>query len=154
MKAAKALVIVLAAVILVLLGIVAFVPAVKSLAPSSAPVPASAPAASVDGRLRVASPRADDLVTSPLFIAGTVTGGGWFFEATFPVKVEDASGAVIGQGLARAESDWMATGTVPFSGSISFATSTSATGTIMFAKDNPSGMPQNAEELRIPVRFQ
>ena len=80
-------------------------------------------------------------------------GGGWFFEASFPVKVVDADGIVLGQGQAQAQGDWMSTGTVPFVASISFATPYSATGTIVLAKDNPSGMLQNDLPLRVPVAF-
>jgi hypothetical protein len=47
----------------------------------------------------------------------------------------------------------MTTGTVAFSASIPFITPKYATGTIIFAKDNPSGLPQNAKQFDFPVTF-
>jgi Immunoglobulin-like domain of bacterial spore germination len=147
-KRLKVLVIVLGAIILILLGVFVFVPSAKE--PMAVP---SAPAVSADGHLQVMAPLADDLIASPVAVSGTVTGGGWFFEATFPVTVEDASGTVLGRGQARARGDWTSSGTVPFAGSISFAAPEYATGTVVFEKDNPSGLPQYSGELRILVRF-
>ncbi len=120
---------------------------------AGAPV-ATTPALSADRRLEVDAPRAGALVVSPLVVAGTVTGGGWFFEASFPVKVLDAQGNILGQGVARASTDWMSAGAVPWSASIAFEAPNSATGTVVFMKDNPSGAPENAGELRLPVRFE
>lgn len=147
----KILVIVLGIIILVLLGILIFVQPVKG------PTISLVPAISSDGHVRVDAPHANDLVASPVTVKGSVTGGGWFFEASFPVKVLDGDGTVLGQGPAQAQGEpgsWMTTGTVPFAASITFTAPRYATGTIVLMKDNPSGLPQNAAELRISVRFQ
>ncbi len=144
MKALKVFVIIFAVVIVVLFGLLILVK------PAQGP---TVPATSSDGHLVVTAPLQDVVVSSPLAISGTVTGGGWFFEAVFPVKVLDGDGTVLGEGQAQAQSDWMTTGTVPFAASIAFSAPKYATGTILFAKDNPSGMPQNAGELRLLVRF-
>ena len=112
-----------------------------------------APSISSDGHLEVDLPYANDAIASPVAIEGKVTGGGWFFEATFPIKVINASGTVIGRGTAQALSGWMSTGTVPFSASIAFTAPHTATGTIVFSSDNPSGLPQNQKTLIVPVRF-
>lgn len=156
MKAVKIIVIVLAVTILALLGVLIFVQPVHSPTVeqnASSTVPQAQPAVSSDGRLTVTAPLAGGVIVSPLVAKGSVTGGGWFFEASFPVKVLDGDGAVLGQGTAQAESDWMTTGTVPFGTNIVFTAPHYATGTVVFAKDNPSGLPQNAGELRLPVRF-
>jgi hypothetical protein len=42
---------------------------------------------------------------------------------------------------------------VPFEATLSFTPPASRTGTLILAKDNPSGLPEHAAELRIPVRF-
>ncbi len=146
----KIIVAVFAVMIVLLLGILLIAQ------PAKGPTVFGAPAVSSDGHLRVDSPRENDLVNSPVSVSGAVTGGGWYFEASFPVKILDGDGTNLGQGPAQAQGEpgaWMTTGTVPFAGSISFATPKYATGTIVFAKDNPSGLPQNDLELRLPVRF-
>jgi hypothetical protein len=156
MKAAKILAVVLAVIILVLLGILVFVQPVRSPTiqqNASSTVSQAPPAVSSDGRLTVTAPLLNGAIASPLVAHGSVTGGGWFFEASFPVKVLDGDGSVLGQGTAQAESDWMTTGTVPFSTNIVFTAPHYATGTVVFSKDNPSGAPENAGELRVPVRF-
>jgi hypothetical protein len=151
MKAVKIISILFAAIIVVLLGLLAFVQPVKSPAGDTI---ASSTVVSSDGHLAVTLPHAHDLATSPLAIEGTVTGGGWFFEASFPIKVVDAFGKVLGTGTANALSSWMSTGTVPFAASIVFTTPHSATGTLLLQNDNPSGLPENQKSLSIPIRFQ
>jgi hypothetical protein len=151
----KKIVIIFAVIIVVLLGVLIFIPAKAPEGPpgSTATSTIPQPAISADGHVSVTTPHAGDVVSSPVTITGTVTGGGWFFEASFPVKVIDADGAVLGRGQAQAHSDWMTTGTVPFAATITFTAPHSGTGTIVLAKDNPSGMPQNDMSLAIPVRF-
>ena len=154
----KIIVIALGVTILVLFGILLFVPAPqRAMAPTSnasstgTGVPQTV--MSPDGHVAVSAPLAGESVVSPFTVVGTVTGDGWFFEASFPVKVVDADGTVLGGGQARATEDWMTTSTVPFTANITFAKPHSATGTIVFSKDNPSGLPQNAESFSVPVRF-
>lgn len=151
LKPLKIIVTAFAVVIVVLLGVLIFV---KPAQGPTAPAAVNAePAVSPDGHVVVTAPLSDTVVSSPVAIAGTATGGGWFFEASFPVKVLDGDGAVLGQGQAQAQSDWTSTGTIPFVASITFRTPKYATGAIVFAKDNPSGLPENAQELSVPVRF-
>jgi hypothetical protein len=108
---------------------------------------------SSDGHVVVTSLHANDLVTSPVSIIGTVTGGGWFFEASFPVKVLDGNGVVIGSGHAQAQADWMVTSSVPFTAIINFTAHQYATGSILLSKDNPSGMAKNDLSFNIPIKF-
>ena len=154
-KLLKILVMAFAVIIIVLLGILIFVkpvqgPTVPGTAPKST-VPQ--PAVSPDGNVTVTSPLSGTLIASPVTVGGSVTGGGWFFEAVFPVSILDGDGTMLGGGQAQAQSDWMTTGTVPFSASIPFTAPRYATGTIVFAKDNPSGIPEKGEEFSVPVRF-
>ncbi|OHA91266.1 MAG: hypothetical protein A2758_02260 [Candidatus Zambryskibacteria bacterium RIFCSPHIGHO2_01_FULL_49_18] len=102
--------------------------------------------------IRVASPLPGAIVSSPLIVTGEARGN-WFFEATFPIRIEDENGIVLGNHYAEAQGDWMTTNFVPFVGFLTFSTSTTATGNLVLEKDNPSGLPENAAEVRVPVRF-
>lgn len=137
----KTTAIILGVLIVILAAVVLFVNPVAKIATSS------------DSHVELSLPHIGDAVTSPLAIEGTVTGGGWFFEGSFPIAVLDGYGATIGAGTARALSDWMSSGTVPFSASIPFSTPTTQTGTIVLQNDNPSGDPGNARSLSVPIRF-
>jgi hypothetical protein len=102
--------------------------------------------------IRVASPQANATVASPLTVTGEARGT-WFFEAQFPVRIVDANGNELGSSTAHALGDWMTANFVPFTANITFRDPATATGTLVFEKDNPSGLPQNAAEIRIPIRF-
>lgn len=102
--------------------------------------------------VKVTEPLNNALIKSPVVVKGTARGN-WYFEASFPIKVLDANGKVLGMAAAQAQGDWMTTNFVPFSLSLSFSTSTTNTGTIVLQKDNPSGLVENDAEVRIPIRF-
>lgn len=91
-------------------------------------------------------------ITSPLTVTGEARGT-WYFEASFPVKIYDAEGNLLGVIPAQAQSDWMTENYVLFSAILTFATSTTKTGTLVFEKDNPSGLPEHDNKLVIPVTF-
>lgn len=156
-KVLKIIVIVFAVIIVILLGTLIFVKPVQGpTVPGTSTTGTPQPLVSSDGHLAVTAPIANATIASPVSVSGSVTGGGWFFEAVFPVKVLDGDGTVLGQGPAQAGGEpgsWMTTDTVPFSAMMTFTTPKYATGTVVFAKDNPSGLPQNAGELRVSVRF-
>ncbi len=88
----------------------------------------------------------------------TFTGkapGTMFFEASFPIYFEDEMGATVAQGLASANGDWMTTGAVPFSATLQFKPITvPVVGSIVFKRDNPSGLPEHDFELRMPAVLQ
>jgi len=102
--------------------------------------------------VKVDSPKSGQVITSPVTITGQAKGS-WFFEAVFPIKILDASGTVIGQGTARAQSDWMTSDFVPFTATVSFTTPSLATGKIVLANDNPSGLAANAKSATIAIKF-
>jgi hypothetical protein len=98
-------------------------------------------------------------VASPLSVVGQARGT-WYFEGDFPVRLEDAQGNVLARGIAAAQLDpndpnatSMTEDFVPFQAELSFSPPATATGTLVLERDNPSGLPENADELRIPVRF-
>jgi len=102
--------------------------------------------------IRINKPRPNEFVQSPLEIEGEARGY-WFFEADFPVRLLDANGEELGTAIARTSSDWMTEDFVLFEATLEFQTPTTEKGTLILEKDNPSGLPEHADELRIPVRF-
>lgn len=152
----KPLVITLGAIIVALLIALVFIPSPRTNTPPS--VASSTPenpqpVISPDQHVEVGAPLSGETISSPARISGNVTGGGWFFEASFPVRVVDADGTVLGQGQARALSDWMSTDSVPFAATVPFQKSHSLTGAIVLSKDNPSGDPAQAMSFTVPVLF-
>lgn len=120
--------------------------------PTPSPIPTPTPTSTQNPLIQVTSPTQNSLVTSPLQITGQARGN-WYFEASFPIRLEDASGTVLGRTTGQAQSDWMTTNFVPFSATLTFTTPTTTTGWLFLEKDNPSGLPANAAEIQIPVTF-
>ena len=102
--------------------------------------------------IRIGQPLPNSEVTSPLTFSGTARGY-YYFEADFPVRLEDRDGNVLAQTSARAGSDWMTEDWVPFSGSLAFNAPDDGRGYLIFDRANPSGLPENARSYRVPVRF-
>lgn len=102
--------------------------------------------------VREVSPKASSKVSSPLTISGEARGP-WYFEASFPVKVIGANGAELGSGIAEAKGDWMTTGFVPFSATVTFSPKGNTSGFIRLIKDNPSGIPKLDAHVDVPVNF-
>ena len=100
--------------------------------------------------ITVDTPKPNQEVQSPLLVEGSARGT-WFFEAVFPVKLLDASGKEIATGQGHAIGDWMTTDFVAFSTSLDFQVDAKQNGTLVLQNDNPSGLPQNAKELDIPL---
>lgn len=107
---------------------------------------------SKDDLIKVSLPVINQIVKSPLLIEGEARGT-WYFEASFPIKIIDANGNVLGSAIAQAQSDWMTENFVPFKAQLTFITPSTENGLLILEKDNPSGLPQNDDELQIPVRF-
>jgi hypothetical protein len=91
-------------------------------------------------------------VASPLTVRGSARGT-WFFEASFPVILENRSGKVLAQTPAQTMENWMTADFIPFSATLVFDTANDFIGTLIFKKDNPSGLPQYDKEVRVPVKF-
>ena len=102
--------------------------------------------------IRVSKPRPNEIVESPLKIEGEARGG-WFFEASFPVKLFDDNGFLLGITPAQALGNWMTEDFVEFSATLPFAVPSASKGKLILEKDNPSGLPEHADELIIPVYF-
>jgi len=102
--------------------------------------------------IRVSSPRPGETVTSPLKISGQARGN-WFFEATFPIAIYDANGRELGRHYAEAQTDWMTEEFVSFTADLEFNQPTTGTGNLILEKANPSGLPENEDQLTIPITF-
>ena len=100
----------------------------------------------------VTQPRPDQVITSPLEVRGRARGN-WYFEASFPIDLRDANGRKVVSSFVAAQSEWMTEDYVPFSAAISFTPPATPTGVLILHKDNPSGLPEHDDEVRIPVRF-
>lgn len=113
----------------------------------------ASPPPAASRKIIVTSPRAHEVIHSPLTVEGKARGA-WFFEATLPVKLLDGNGQAITSWVqAHAQADWMTDAFVPFEATLEFNQPATATGTLLFQNDNPSGLPENQEEFRLPVRF-
>lgn len=106
----------------------------------------------VDSMVRVSHPQPNEVMTSPYTVDGEARGT-WFFEASFPVRVEDTAGNILGRGYAQAEGEWMTEEFVPFRGTVEFVADKGQPGRVVFEKDNPSGLPEHAAEILVPVRI-
>lgn len=118
----------------------------------SAPMPQTGcGSGELDSMIRVQSPTPGQAVQSPLVITGQARGT-WFFEASFPVRLVKKDGTEIASGIATAQSDWMTEEFVPFSATLTFASDVEQEAELVLVKDNPSGLPENDDERRMPVR--
>ncbi len=106
--------------------------------------------------INVTSPQPSATVTNPITVSGQARGM-WYFEASFPLVVTDWDGRIIGEGFATADGDWMTEDFVPFTGTINYDLPEDTPykrGTLIFKKDNPSGLPENDDALEIPILFE
>ncbi len=104
-------------------------------------------------KVKVTSPKPDQIISSPLVIEGEARGF-WFFEASFPVKLLDANGKEVAVMPVQAQGEWMTEDFVPFKAELKFSNVSTKTGTLVFQKDNPSGLPEHDESISIPVVFE
>ena len=109
--------------------------------------------------IKVSSPVGMSVVTTPLKLGGEARGG-WFFEAVAPVSIVNWDGLIIAEGYVTASGDWMTSEFVPFTGELAFVSPYKEgdpdfmkRGTVIFQKDNPSGLPENDDAVEIPILF-
>lgn len=107
----------------------------------------------LDGAIIVFSPEQKSVVQNPIVFEGKARGF-WFFEGSFPVKLKDNNGKEIGVGLAQTQDDWMTENFVNFKGILYFnPPEKEISGELIFKRDNPSGLPENDAEFKIPVKI-
>ena len=116
--------------------------------PASTEAPATTEAAAAPGAV------ADGLeagarVTSPFVVEGAAPGD-WYFEAQFEAKLVDASGAMIAEAPARAQSDWMTEAPVRYRAEFTFSVTQDTPANLVLREDMPA---DNAapRQVTIPV---
>lgn len=98
-------------------------------------------------------------ISSPLTIKGHAPGN-WFFEANAGLTLTDWDGLIIAEGYVMADGEWMTTDYVPFTGTLNFTTPFCQTeeyckrGTVIFKKDNPSGLPEHDDAAEMTIKFE
>jgi hypothetical protein len=108
-------------------------------------------ATTTESQIIVSLPKNNQEVNSPIKISGEARGN-WFFEGSFPIKLEDVNGNVLGTSIATSTEDWMTTDFIPFTSELSFEKPTSTTRAILILKnDNPSGNPDFDKDILISV---
>ena len=68
------------------------------------------------------------------------------------VELLDENGKKLGTAVLEATSDWMRLPT-KFKATLTFVSAKEQNGTLVFRNENPSGMPENNMELRMPVKI-
>lgn len=103
--------------------------------------------------IEVDLPALNASITSPLVISGRARGP-WYFEASFPIELQDNNGAIITTTTAQAQGEWMTENFVPFTATLTFpAQPAGSLGKIVLKRDNPSGEPANDMSIIVPVQF-
>ena len=91
-------------------------------------------------------------VTFPFTLTGEARGS-WYFEGSFPVRVEDGSGDNVVEHSAQAQGEWMTEDFVPFAAILSPSGAIpSGEATLVIEKANASGLPEHADAIHIPIR--
>ncbi len=102
--------------------------------------------------IQVTTPTPGATVPSVFAVAGKARGG-WYFEANFPYEIQDANGNTIAQGPVQAQGEWMTTEFVPFTRQITVP-NYKGKAMLILHNDNPSGLPENAASVSIPITIQ
>ena len=103
--------------------------------------------------IRIENPRPGEVVGETITVTGEAVGF-WFFEADFPIVLEDEEGNVLGESYATAEGEWMTESFVPFTGTLEADLGNVKKGNLKLKRSNASGLPEHDDELRVPVRFE
>jgi hypothetical protein len=142
------------------LGLVGNVYVSETIIPVPTETPTSTPREDVkpvpqkpEDLISVSFPEPDDFISSPLTITGKARGY-WFFEASFPVTLLGQDGKELVTVVAQAQDEWMTENFVPFKATVTFKNPGPGKGTLVFKKDNPSGLPEHDAEIRVPIRFE
>ncbi|MBI3631361.1 MAG: GerMN domain-containing protein [Candidatus Staskawiczbacteria bacterium] len=104
--------------------------------------------------IEVFFPKADEEISTPLEIKGTVFGNRWsgFEGQVGTVKLLDSEGNKLAEGVLKATTDWTKP-SIRFQATLNFISLNIDSGTLVFNNENPSGLPQNNKEFVLPVRI-
>lgn len=99
------------------------------------------------------SPKPYQKVQVTIIIKGKAKGS-FFFEGTFPIRIEDENGNLIVSDYIMTKENWMTENFVSFETHFYFEKGNLRKGFIIFEKANPSGLLENKFEIRIPLYFE
>jgi len=139
------IVIILAIIIVILAGVLIFLP--KKANNAQKPVV-------VEG-IQVTSTKENETISSPLKITGTTNNGGWngFEGQVGTVKLLDSKGKQLGNtAILVAKTDWMKP-PVSFETNLTFNSGEVQNGTLVFSNENPSGLPEKDKQFAVPVKI-
>ena len=149
---------ILALVIVIALTIIALKWPLTVIAPETAPTsssftPTPSPLTTSDLKITNPQPNQELIVPGTIQVTGEARGS-WFFEASFPIILQDANGNTLTTFTAQALEDWMTTDFVSFTAQASLPDVPNTTAAyFVFSKDNPSGLPENDSFVKLPVRL-
>ena len=124
---------------------VSFVLLLQELQAPTIKMVATTPPASLTDTITVDTPLPLSTIISPLTITGKARGS-WYFEASAPITLQDASGTIIASAHLTAQGDWMTTNYVPFTTTLTFTKpATSTVGTLIFKTTTPPATPQRTQ---------
>lgn len=101
----------------------------------------------------VSQPAAGARVGNTFTVSGQARGG-WYFEASFPLRVFDSTGTELVVMPVQAGSDWMTPNFVPFTVQVLIPGNYKGSATLVLHNDNPSGLPENDASITIPIVIQ
>lgn len=105
----------------------------------------------IDNKKDLIEVQSIEIESGKLLVYGKARGY-WFFEGDFPIRLETTNQEVLGYGIASSLDEWMTENFVDFKGEIDFSTTTNNLQTnLILMRDNPSGLPENDDQLIIPV---
>ena len=105
------------------------------------------------GMIQVDEPTPNQTIKSPVTLHGKARGN-WYFEASFPVRLEGPKGETLASGIVQANGEWMTEDFVPFQVTLSFTPPPGGgAGRLVLSKSNASGLPEHDAQLVIPVKF-
>ncbi len=102
--------------------------------------------------IQIEKPLPNKDISSPLTIKGKARGY-WFFEGSFPFKLEDANGNELVSGIIEAKDNWMTENFVAFEKEIVFNAPDDERGYLVFNRSNASGKPEHDRVYRLPILF-
>jgi hypothetical protein len=105
----------------------------------------------VDYEVRLKSPQAGDIISSPLAIVGQAHAN-WYSEGGFAIELRDVDGNVIATGMASAVPGALqaADGYSPFKAEMTFSAATGTEGVLILWRSNPKGVNRTGELTPLP----
>jgi hypothetical protein len=125
-------------------------PATSTVPSTKAAISTASSSEPLSARVKVFSPASGASVERTFTISG-VAPNAWYSEAVFPIQIRDGDDNLIASGQGHAQSDWTVDGPVPFIATITVTRVYSGPANLILLRDNPSGLPENSDEVTIPI---